>query len=377
MELYLGTALEDAAAAPAAPPALRYAAALSAGGVSTFVENVGVEVGALVDDGTAMPVTIGADISEQSYVASLYATYVDAAVHELRRPDNSPLLRALAPAVRLGGGALRSAQIDRTVEVENWLLPTGPDPVLDAGSLGRVLEFLLDRFPDHFIAVRGVNRVHQPALFESLSQAGFDLLPARPIYLLDPTGSDWRGPRNIRRDLKRIGNLPGYSPVTDSDFDDRDYALMAALYRMVYIDRHNDLSPWFTEAFFRLCHGERIFRFRGLRADDGRLAGFFAFADQGRVLVPVVVGYDTVLGRSAPIYRTLFAMYVETAREENKPLNLGYGVGQFKRLRGARPAIDYHAIYCRHLPPRRRLVVAALRRAFDALGPSLASRLGD
>jgi len=377
MELCLGTALQDAAAAPAAPPALRYAAALSDGGVSTYVENVKVEVGALVDGGTAMPVTIGPGDGAQSYVASLYGTYVEAAIEELRRPENSRLLRALAPVVRLGGGALRAAQIDRTVEVENWLLPSAPDPALDAASLGRVLEILLDRFPGHFICMRGLNRVHHAALFESLSQAGFALLPARPIHLLDPTAPNWRRTRNMRWDTRLLGNLPGYHTVTNGDISQHDYARIADLYRAVYLDRHNDLSPWFNAAYFRLCHDKSIFRLCGLRADDGCLAGFVAFADQGSVLVPVLVGYDTDLGRSSPLYRTLFAMCVDEARRLNKPLNVGYGVGRFKRLRGAKQTIDYHAIYCRHLPAGRRMVVAALRRAFDALGPSLADRLGD
>ena len=49
-------------------------------------------------------------------------------------------------------------------------------------------------------------------------------------------------------------------------------------------------------------------------------------------------------------------------------LNLSSGVARFKRLRGGRPAMEYTAIYCRHLPRRRRIAWQTLALLLERVG---------
>jgi hypothetical protein len=44
------------------------------------------------------------------------------------------------------------------------------------------------------------------------------------------------------------------------------------------------------------------------------------------------------------------ALLLSQARERGAQLHYSSGAGQFKRMRGGEPALEYTAIYTRHLP---------------------------
>ena len=61
-------------------------------------------------------------------------------------------------------------------------------------------------------------------------------------------------------------------------------------------------------------------------------------------------------------------MLLERVAEQKLLLNYSSGAGEFKRRRGAESAIEYNAIYTRHLPLKRQLPHLLLEQAANRLG---------
>ena len=55
-------------------------------------------------------------------------------------------------------------------------------------------------------------------------------------------------------------------------------------------------------------------------------------------------------------------------------LNLSAGAASFKRTRGGEPAIEYSAVYCRHLTWRQRSVWATLATILEQVGARILRR---
>jgi hypothetical protein len=57
-------------------------------------------------------------------------------------------------------------------------------------------------------------------------------------------------------------------------------------------------------------------------------------------------------------------------------LNFSAGAAGFKRLRGGVPAIEYSAVYARHLPRKTRNAIGVLSLATRRVGAPLLSKYG-
>ena len=60
------------------------------------------------------------------------------------------------------------------------------------------------------------------------------------------------------------------------------------------------------------------------------------------------------------------AQAMQTVREMGLVLNFSSGAPGFKKIRGAASAIEYTAVYTRHLPPERRAVWTLLHKTSHA-----------
>ena len=81
-----------------------------------------------------------------------------------------------------------------------------------------------------------------------------------------------------------------------------------------------------------------------------------------------VVGYDTDIDQEAGLYRRLMAIGLSRARERRLLFNMSAGAASFKRNRGALPAIEYAAVYNRHLPWKSRAAAAIVRTVLERIG---------
>jgi hypothetical protein len=152
---------------------------------------------------------------------------------------------------------------------------------------------------------------------------------------------------------------------------DADWACIRALYRQLYIGRHSALNPDYTEAFLRAGQASGFLRFQTLVAADDGIAAFVATARSGGVLTSPLLGYDLAQPRDRGLYRMAMTLPGLEAARDGLKVNHSAGAGRFKRSRGARPQLEYTALFDAHLPSWRRLGYAGLERALKALTPSL------
>jgi hypothetical protein len=197
---------------------------------------------------------------------------------------------------------------------------------------------------------------------------------SRQVYIHDHLPETWLTRSNAQHD-RRLLRHTACRIVLHDEFGETDFAHMAELYAMLYIDKYSRHNPMFTAEYLRLCHRSGAMTFRGLRAPDGTLDGVLGlFIIDGTVTAPVV-GYDTTRDRRLGLYRLLMTLVFEFALERGYRINLSSGAAAFKRLRGGQPFIEYSAVYDRHLSPGRRLALSALAAPVNALGVPLMRKL--
>jgi hypothetical protein len=348
-------------------------------GVRGLVANAVAEPAAALLDSLLFPVTISQPSAdpEQSYVVSPRAAYGLYAREELRTlpvPWARPPLSALVAGVDL---TLRRVRVDDLVTLNNWLVSTNLIPHWDGAGLARATEQLAELFPHSFIAFRSLNEVHHLPLLDKFRAAGWRLLPYRQVWL---TAFDARQTSDLKSDLKRLARTP-LVRAPASQFDDGDFAAAALLYEQLYLRKYSRLNPAFTPAFLRLGHESGLMRIQALREPEpdgasgkGRMLAVIGTTAAGGVAATPMIGYDLSAPRSLGLYRLLTAMAYEDMRERGVDRNGSSGVGGYKRLRGARPAIEYTAFYMRHLGWPRRSTMRALEALLRRVGVPLMRR---
>ena len=81
-----------------------------------------------------LPTTINSNLLQPTcYLCCPSVAYIDYARDELRHFSDFRLLSAMLDALlRLGYPLIQAAQLDRQVQINNWLLATNPIPDVDA-----------------------------------------------------------------------------------------------------------------------------------------------------------------------------------------------------------------------------------------------------
>ena len=168
--------------------AFRFVHACIADSSSRVIRNAATRMKLLDTGQTLLPVSInsGSEPPDNSYVVSPLTTYSGYALDEVRRMNRPwlgwPLTRLIGPL----GRRLEAAQIDRLVQVNNWLLSTNLYPVDWHGSeIQELRDFMTGEFPDHAISFRSLNRFSNAELIDRLSALGFIAIPSRQVYLFD------------------------------------------------------------------------------------------------------------------------------------------------------------------------------------------------
>lgn len=354
------------------PDGFAFIAALQGRPATDWVRNAPVAVTSVSVGSAVLPVTVTtpSPVADLSWVVSLRAAYGPYALSEL---DTLPLASArplLAGLIRGLDRLLVAAELDRLLCINNWLLSTNLHPPMTDGDLTRAAQNLSTAYPRHFVAVRSLNDHHHGSLLHDLRAAGWTLLPSRQVWIATPQDRPTRDRGNDARLLRR-------TPLTRCEgtaFDTADWEQTAALYAQLYLGKYSRLNPVFTPDFLRWAQGSGVMRVQGLRGGDGRLLAVVGTIAAHGVMTTPLIGYDLSAPRSLGLYRMATALAFEVMERRQASFNLSAGVGGFKRNRGARPAIEYTALWDRHLPWPRRLPVRLLAALLTGLGIPLMRR---
>lgn len=319
-----------------------------------------------------LPVSRNEGQPRTCYVCCPTVAYVEYALSELRHFTGHPLLSAaLHGLVNSSRPLMALSGIDRHVQFNNWLLATNPVPNLDGAELQALTDRFVAAHPRHALVWRSLNAVSDAAKLATFTAAGYDLFPARQVYLLDCRTTP-PVHRDERRDLALLAGSD-YAVEPPERLGADDYARMAELYGHLYLEKYTRLNPQYTAAFMAAAHRGKLISFYGLRR-NGRLDGVIGFFDAGDVMTAPIVGYDTALPQSLGLYRRLMAIGMRRARDNGLLYNMSAGAAGFKRNRGGVPAVEYAAVYTRHLPRRQRIASWIVRTVLERIGRTLLTR---
>lgn len=369
-----GVALTSADSGNAFAARARAFAAIHAGQpVQPFVHNLDARIDVLEAAGRVLPVTINDGSQANAWVCSPRATYADCAAEEAARLLPAWTIRGRQGLVRGVGHGLAAAGIDRVVAVNNWLLSTNLYPPLREVPLAEIIDSARTRWPGHALWFRSLNAVDNGDWIAALGHRGFQMLVSRQVYLYDDLPGLSRRHANLARDLRQLGRT-GLQRVRDGDIVAEDYDRIARLYELLYMEKYSRFNPHYSAAFMRAWHRAGLLEFHGFRDGDGVLQCVVGLFRQGNTFTSPIVGYDTSQPRQLGLYRLLTACACEVTLDHGARLNFSAGAAGFKRLRGGEPAIEYSAVYARHLPRRLRATLGALSQLTRRIGAPLLSR---
>ena len=224
------------------------------------------------DAGTpAIPVTrLSALRPEDSYVASPRAAWLHYPRREAARHGHTSRWLASAAGGPLGG-LISAARLDSAWHVNNWLIATNLHPQWSDNELTLLTDTLLARQPDAPLLLRNVCEAANPGLPALLQAQGWQLLPARQVYLCQPgDAAVWQLP-NVRQDQKLLDGS-GLTVLGPAQLREADLPALQQCYRLLFLEKHSPLNPDFTLAFFRLCLQHRFVDLYAL-THEGRIVG--------------------------------------------------------------------------------------------------------
>ncbi|CAI6082763.1 GNAT family N-acetyltransferase [Cohnella sp. JJ-181] len=357
--------------------ARHYLAPIVTSGSESWVGNVRARLVVMSVDGIPVPLTVNDAEYANSYVCSPYTHYVSYARQELSLLRSRALIAALSALLTGIGGLLKASRFNRVVHVNNWLLSTNLYPSLSDEQWSAALDRLILAFPGHAIAFRSLNAALNARELQLLQDRRCRLVPSRQIYLLrtgDPDFANAKARWLLKRD-RALAERHGYAVSGPADMTAADIPRIAALYKMLYLEKYSLHNPQFTARFLETALAEGTLELHGYRdAVTGRLDAVLGFyAREGAMTTPLF-GYDTSLPQEIGLYRMLSALLIGLARDRGLLLHESSGAAQFKRNRGAVADMEYTAVYDRHLPAWRRASWAALEGLLGRVGVPLMRR---
>lgn len=351
-----------------------YLTKISEIGAQQLISNVQTKCLILRDGDVAVPVTINDTEYANSYVCSPYTAFALYSKAEMRLLENDILRVSLGAFVDLLGTVMKTGQINKMVQVNNWMFSTNlyePEWQPDISELTKTIAL---QYPEHFICFRSLNEWSNSKLLASLRDAGYTLIASRQVYIYEDVESEWLPHKNVQHDLRLLRKTK-YKVVSNEQILETDYCRMAELYDMLYRQKYPEYNPAFTPEFIAHSHKIGLLKYQGLRNENGILDGVVGMFRVGDIISAPIVGYDISLSQKLGLYRSLMALIFLDAIKERCAVNLSSGAASFKRLRGGKPVIEYSAVYDKHLSSGRRAMLQAIAAPVNSIGIPLLQKL--
>lgn len=340
-------------------------------GTEPFFHNVSTQLLVLKFDDIVLPITVNDRVIQNSYVCSSYTHYVLYALDEIKKIKTFAVRRLAEAGIYVFGSFLKWGEIDRTVFVNNWLLPTNLYPTLSEEQVERIANFLLKSFPDHMIAFRSINILCPNDLINTLQANGFNLLLCRDIYYTDTNKSEPFKARMTKSDFKKL-NSSSHKIISNEKIPEETCFRIARLYGMLNVDKYSECNPQYTPRFIQLIRQIPRFTLKTF-SKDGQIDATLGYYSQSGITTSPLFGYDTSTSQDIGLYRQISALLLKDAKEDKMLLHQSSGAGQYKQLRRAKKELEYTAIHIDHLSFRRRLPWKVLLFGMNTFGKKILS----
>lgn len=311
----------------------------------------------------------------QSYVLSPRSAWIDYAKEEATRRVN-PNLRWLAKIAchcvfSPMSVLLRACGLDSAVTVANRLISTNLYPNWQRPDIELLTKELTTRYAKKPLIIRNICPDVSPDLARNLQEMGWQLIPARMVYLCDPQQESVWKHNHVKKDARLLTNGE-FEVMRPDQLRAENLPRLRALYRQLFIGKHSRLNPDFTPEFFDLCLESGFLELYGLRS-KGEIVGVLGLYEhtESSWLTTPLIGYDTNVAQESGVYRCLMALLLQEAKKRHLRLHYSSGASQFKRARGGVPSLEYTAVFSQHLSPLKRLANRWFANSMKKFAPSI------
>ena len=341
-------------------------------GPQTYISNVHTNLQLLQIGEVTLPITVTEYHPENSYVCSPYNHYFAYGEEEFGKLGNPVFEMALQVGLSPLFFLYRHSNFDNVVLVNNWLLSTNLYPAITSQQVKAATEFLIEQFPNRPIVWRSVDAFGNPNLHKTLLELGYQMVFSRQVYYQPPKEALKK--KQVKIDLGKY-RKSSYRLIDGSGLGLADVPRIAHLYRLLYLEKYSYFNPQFTEAFFRLALNQNLLIFKAFEI-EGRIDAVMGYFRRNGIMTQPIFGYDTHLPQSLGLYRLLSTQVLLEGEKLQLLINCSGGVGNFKRLRGGRPVLEYNAVYGRHLPQKERLPWLALQQVLNTVAVPIIQHYG-
>lgn len=339
-------------------------------GVNHFFANIDTIMMAVTIDDHVLPMTINESQYTNSYVCSPYGLYFGFANDHIQNLQNRHLRRLAQGGMQLLEPILHRGKINQVVIVNNWLFSTNLYPSLSTQQVQALTEFLQKAFPQHTLLFRSIpSEQHRPSFLPQ----EYEMIPCRPIYVLDGRKEDSFRSRMFKSDM-RILEKTDYSIVGNEGIQKEEIPRILELYRTLYIDKFSKRSPHITERFIEMALKNQLLSVKALKK-EGRIDAVVGFFQRNGWMTSPLFGYDMSLSKDLGLYRIISTLVCLEAKKEKALLNQSFGAMAYKKLRRAELNIEFTAVFVKHLPWYRRLPWKLLKWLMNRVGLFVIRRL--
>lgn len=332
-------------------------------GIHHYVDNIETKMMILTVNDLILPITVNEGEYSNSYVCSPYGHYILYGLEYIQTMQNRVLKGLLTPLLKALGKIFQSCSLNKVVTINNWPFSTNLYPPMSEDEIVAIKNEMQKRYPQHAILFRSIHEYNGSGIYQALQRCSFNLIATRKIFFIPHENEEVFASRAFKSDLKLLRES-NYTEVEETSREDSER--IQTLYTKIYCDRHSDLNPQFNKRFISLvidCH----FPYMKVLQKDGRIdavAGYFY--RNGEMFAPFL-GYDASM-QSAKLYRLTCTVLTLEAKKRNLAFNLSAGAAFYKTIRKAEGALEWLAVYHKHLPFFRRFPWLLLRCIVNTIG---------
>ncbi|MGI0119996.1 hypothetical protein [Zooshikella sp. RANM57] len=349
-------------------------------GTKSYIDNVDQPLLIAKVDNEIVPLVINNGEQDQCYLTSPIAYYIHYVADFIRTINHKPLrisLQLLIAGLKHIFGFLK---LNRVVYVNNWLLPTGPFLALERKQIDLLIKKLSCQFPRHAIVFKGCTEAAHEQL-NRMTATGLLKIVHRQVYTWDQSTiedinlSTAKQRRTFKTDQKFLKNTPyQLSCMNGKHAEKLDYSqALCNLYRELYVKKYSRYSLQYNDRWFQHTLASECFNFVGFfhKASEQTLQGFISYYKSEQQLISSLVGHQTLEAKDTGLYRCSISYLCKQSKEENLPVNLSSGAGEFKRRRGAKPSFEFDFVYIHHLSKWQQLGWRLLALMYNTLAKKI------
>ena len=340
-------------------------------GSQKYISNINCELKILEIDNNFLPIVFAEENYNDSLYVSILSHYIKYTIQEFKKFINNKFLKfILISILNIFEKYFIKNKINKAIFVNSALISTNLYPELNKEQIETIINFFKEKYPDYLIAFKNINKFYNENLYNNLNLLGSKFIISRQIFVVDKVIKSKLKSRylyKINKDIKRLNNSE-YKIISASE--NEDWNKVKELYSALYIEKYSEYNPKYTEDYFKLIQKSNYFDLKLLKSDEKMLGMSVVYSNSSIITVPAL-GYDM---SEHGIYSIINAYHTELFNDNYQIFNMSAGIADYKMQRGAKPVLEYMAIYYKHLKLSKRIMYKILEIAVNITIPILCKK---